>query len=188
MHHVALDRAGADDRDLDDQVVEALRPQARQHGHLRPALDLEDAERIGPLQHVVDGRVLARDRWRASSRRRRAGAAGRSALRMQVSMPSASTSTFMMPSASISSLSHSMKVRSSIAALPIGTISSRRPRVSTKPPTCCDRWRGKAEQLLASSTARRDHRVVRDRARPGAPASRRGPCPSCPTPCWRARP
>jgi hypothetical protein len=40
---------------------------------------------------------------------------------MQVSMPSASTSTFMRPSASMSSLSHSMKVRSSMAALPIGT-------------------------------------------------------------------
>jgi hypothetical protein len=31
---------------------------------------------------------------------------------MQVSMPSASTSTFIRPSASMSSLSHSMKVRS----------------------------------------------------------------------------
>ena len=39
---------------------------------------------------------------------------------MAVSMPSASTSTFIRPSASMSSLSHSMKVRSFIAALPIG--------------------------------------------------------------------
>ena len=59
------------------------------------------------------------------------------------SMPSASTSIFNMPSASKSSLSHSMKVRSSIAALPIGTSVSSRSLVITKPPTCCDRWRGK---------------------------------------------
>ena len=62
---------------------------------------------------------------------------------MQLSMPSASTSTFISPSVSMSSLSHSMKVRSSMAALPIGTVSSSRPRVSTKPPTCWERWRGK---------------------------------------------
>ena len=43
---------------------------------------------------------------------------------MQDSMPSASTSTFMRPTASMSSLSHSMKVRSAMAALPIGTVSS----------------------------------------------------------------
>ena len=43
----------------------------------------------------------------------------------------------------MSSLSHSRKVRSAMAALPIGTVSSSRRLVSTKPPTCCDRWRGK---------------------------------------------
>ena len=62
MDHVALDRAGADDRHLDDEVVEILRAKARQHGHLRAALDLEDAERIGAPEHAVDGRVLCRDR------------------------------------------------------------------------------------------------------------------------------
>jgi len=71
-------------------------------------------------------------------------AVGRSSPRLrQLSMPSASTSTFISSSASMSSLSHSMKVRSSMAALPIGTVSSRRPRVSTKPPTMLERWRGK---------------------------------------------
>jgi hypothetical protein len=39
---------------------------------------------------------------------------------MQVSMPEASTSTFRMPSASISSLSQQMTVRSSIVAFSIG--------------------------------------------------------------------
>ena len=61
MDHVALDRPRPDDRDLDDQVVEAARLQARQHVHLRPALDLEHAERIALAQHVVDLRHLLRD-------------------------------------------------------------------------------------------------------------------------------
>ena len=58
MDHVALDRAGADDRDLDDEIVEALRLQARQHRHLRAALDLEDADGVGAAEHAVDGRIL----------------------------------------------------------------------------------------------------------------------------------
>ncbi len=58
-------------------------------------------------------------------------------------MPSASTSILRMPSASRSSLSHSTKVRSAIAALTTGTTWSRRLLVRTKPPTCCERWRGK---------------------------------------------
>ena len=52
MDHVALDRAGADDRHLDHQVVEVARLEARQHGHLGPALDLEDADRNRPLQSM----------------------------------------------------------------------------------------------------------------------------------------
>ena len=120
MHHVALDRAGPHDRHLDDEIVEFARLQARQHVHLRPAFDLEDADASRPCtacrsrpvvgRHVGEAHVLAFMRAQI----------GRNALRMQVSMPSASTSTFIRPSASMSSLSHSMKVRSSIAALPIG--------------------------------------------------------------------
>ena len=60
MYHVALDRAGADDRDLDHQIVEAARAEARQEIHLRPALDLEDAEAVRAAEHVVDRRVLRR--------------------------------------------------------------------------------------------------------------------------------
>ena len=60
MHHVALDRAGPHDRHLDDEIVEFARPQPRQHRHLRAAFDLEDAERVGAADHVVDaGRPLA---------------------------------------------------------------------------------------------------------------------------------
>ena len=61
MDHVALDRAGPHDRHLDDEVVELLGPKARQHGHLGPALDLEDAHGVGGLEHGVDGRILFGD-------------------------------------------------------------------------------------------------------------------------------
>ncbi len=62
MHHVALDRPRPHDRDLDDEIVEALRLQSRQHRHLRAALDLEHADRIGARQHVVDGGIVGRQR------------------------------------------------------------------------------------------------------------------------------
>ena len=53
VDHVALDGAGAHDGDLDDEVVEAARLQPGQHVHLRPAFDLEHADRVGAAQHVV---------------------------------------------------------------------------------------------------------------------------------------
>jgi hypothetical protein len=58
VHHVADDGARADDRHLHHEVVEALGPQARQGGHLGAAFDLEDADRVGFLQHVVHLAVL----------------------------------------------------------------------------------------------------------------------------------
>ena len=62
MHHVALDRPRPHDRDLDHEIVEFARLEPRQHRHLRAALDLEDAERVGPAQHLVDLGLLGRDR------------------------------------------------------------------------------------------------------------------------------
>ena len=50
----------------------------------------------------------------------------------------------------MSSLSHSMKVRSSIAPLPIGTVSVSGRSVRMKPPTCCDKWRGMPINCSAS--------------------------------------
>ena len=81
-------------------------------------------------------------------------------------MPSASTSTLRRPSASRSSLSHSMTVRSSIAAFSIGTTSSSRLRVMTKPPTCWDRWRGKPISSCASASTCLQPRI--GRIEPGA--------------------
>src|SRR5882757_1986856 len=61
MHHVALDRAWTYDRDLDDEIVETFRPEARQHRHLRTALDLEHAERVGTAKHAINGSIFFRN-------------------------------------------------------------------------------------------------------------------------------
>ena len=61
VDHVALDRAGAHDRDLDDEIVEQFRLEPRQHRHLRPAFDLEHADRVGALDHRIDLGLLGRD-------------------------------------------------------------------------------------------------------------------------------
>src|SRR3546814_16529278 len=58
MDHIALDRAGAHDRDLDHQVVEAFGLDPRQHRHLGAAFDLEDAQGIGLLDHYIDRRII----------------------------------------------------------------------------------------------------------------------------------
>ncbi len=54
MDHIALDGPWPHDRDLDHEVVEFRRLHPRQHRHLRTAFDLEDAERVGLLDHPVD--------------------------------------------------------------------------------------------------------------------------------------
>ncbi len=61
MHHVALDRTRPDDRHLHHQVVERRRLEPGQHRHLRPALDLEGAQRVRLADHRVRGGVLGRD-------------------------------------------------------------------------------------------------------------------------------
>ena len=60
MDRVALDRSGPDDRHLDDQVVERLRPGAWQGLHLRPGLDLEHADRVRFAAQLVDRGVVQR--------------------------------------------------------------------------------------------------------------------------------
>ena len=51
---VALDRARPDDRHLHDEVVEGLWPRLGKRLHLGPALDLEDPDRVGRLEHLED--------------------------------------------------------------------------------------------------------------------------------------
>ena len=59
VDHVALDGAGADECDLDDEIVEAARLEAGEGVHLCAALDLEDADGVGAAEVVVDGLVGA---------------------------------------------------------------------------------------------------------------------------------
>ena len=61
VHHVALDRAGPDDRDLHHQIIEFTRLETRQHAHLRAAFHLEDTHGIRLAQHIVDFRLFRRD-------------------------------------------------------------------------------------------------------------------------------
>jgi hypothetical protein len=63
VHHAALDRAGPHDGHLHHQVVKAAGLEARQHTHLRAALDLEHAHGVGGTDHVegdgvVGGNIL----------------------------------------------------------------------------------------------------------------------------------
>ena len=62
VHHAAGDGPRPDDGHLDDEVVVASRPEPRQHRHLRPALDLEDADGVAAADHVVGGLVPFRNR------------------------------------------------------------------------------------------------------------------------------
>ena len=58
VHRAALDGAGADEGDLDHEVVEGAGLEPGQRGHLGPALHLEHADGVGRAEHVVDGVVL----------------------------------------------------------------------------------------------------------------------------------
>ena len=58
VDHVPLDGPRTHDRHFDDQVVEGGRLQPGEHRHLRPALDLEHADRVRPLDHPVHPRIL----------------------------------------------------------------------------------------------------------------------------------
>ena len=178
---------GPHDRDLDHQIVEFARLEPRQHRHLRAALDLKDAERIGPAQHLVDRGLLGRDRGEVVAAGRNAARSARSALRMQVSMPSARTSTFRMPSASRSSLSHSMTVRSSIAAFSIGTSSDKRPAGDHEAADMLRQMPREADQLAGE--VERQAQVAVGRVEPGLAHPLVGDrvVATSPRPCRRAR-
>ena len=61
MHHATLDRPRSHDGHLHHQVVKTAGLEARQHAHLRAALDLKHAHRVGLAHHVVGGRVFGRN-------------------------------------------------------------------------------------------------------------------------------
>ena len=102
-------------------------------------------------EHLVDAGIVLGDVGHVGDRR-----AGPSPSLIALSMPSASTSTFIRPRASMSSLSHSMKVRSFIAALPIGTGLVQPPLGQDEAAHVLRQMAGKAHQLAPPGpTARR---------------------------------
>ncbi len=124
VHRAADDRPGADERHLDGQVVQVLGQRLQQGLHLRPALDLEHADRVG----------LPGSRRRPRGRRSRS-ATGRSA-RPRVSairsthsstaesIPRPSRSILRKPASAQESLSHWQIWRPSMAAGTTGTSST----------------------------------------------------------------
>ena len=60
VHRPALDGAGTDEGDLDRELVELPRLEAREQPHLRAGLDLEHPDRVGAAEHVVDRGLLLR--------------------------------------------------------------------------------------------------------------------------------
>ena len=61
VHRLPLDRPGPHERDLHRDVVDRLGPRAQDDLHLRAALDLEAADRVGPLDLGEHVRVVERD-------------------------------------------------------------------------------------------------------------------------------
>ena len=61
VDRAALDRPRPDDRHLDGDVLQVLRPGPVQRLHLGPALDLEDARRLRLLDALVGGRIVVGD-------------------------------------------------------------------------------------------------------------------------------
>ena len=57
VHRAAVDRAGPDQRDLDDEVEELAWPQPREGSQLRAGFDLKHPNRVRAAQHVEDLRV-----------------------------------------------------------------------------------------------------------------------------------
>ena len=124
MHHLADDRPGPDDRHLDDEVVEALGLEARQRRHLRARLHLEDADRVGRLQHPVDLGIVRRQVPQPERLRRRAAGArliSASASCSTAIMPRPSRSILTMPMSAQSSLSHCTTTRPGMLAFSSGT-------------------------------------------------------------------
>ncbi len=61
FHRAADDRSRAHDGHLHDQILQLFRPGAGEHLDLGAAFDLEDADRVALVDHLVDQRVLEVD-------------------------------------------------------------------------------------------------------------------------------
>jgi hypothetical protein len=137
MDGAALDRPGPHERDLHGQVVQVLGPRPQQRLHLRPALDLEDADRVRLLNLRVDRLVVERNRDR-SIVEPPARAIRSTASSTAESIPSPSRSILRKPASAQESLSHWQSCRPSIAAGWTGTSSTSGRVEITIPPGCCE--------------------------------------------------
>ena len=146
----ALDRPGADQRHLDDDVVEGAGSQPGQRGHLGPALDLEHADGVGGAEQVVHPSSWGMVARSISTPR---CSVMRSTARWSiVSIPRPRRSNFTRPAAAQSSLSHWRTERSSIVAHSTGQYSTRGRSAMTMPPEWMPRWRGKPCTCRARSS------------------------------------
>ncbi len=164
VHRLPLDRPGTDERHLDRDVVEVLRPRAQQRLHLRTALDLEAADRVGAL----DLRVHRRDRraGRATGRSARRGGArsGRRTPRPPTASPARAgrSSGSRRPRTSPCPTGTSAGPPSPTAAP--GTSSTSGRVEITIPPGCWEMWRGRpaiSRQSSANARQRGERSFVR---------------------------
>ena len=153
---------GPDDRDLDDDVVKFPRASAAaastsapgsRSGRRRSCRPRRSCRRPSRSSSCISGEARV-------SRCPLCSASRSKARRMQPSMPTPSTSTFMIFSSSRSSFSHSITRRSTIVAGSIGTRSSSRSRVRTKPPGCWREMARRADQLAGQLERQREPRIV----------------------------
>ena len=166
MHHAALDRPGPHDRDLDHQVVEACAASGAAASTSARAIRSGTRRRVGALDHVVDGadprpgcpasrsvvpRSCRHHVERAADRRQHAE-------REHVDLEQAQRVEVVLVPLDDACARASPRSRPAPAA-------SSRPRAITKPPTCCDRWRGKPSSCAGERDQRADHADCRDRSR-----------------------
>ena len=62
MDHSTGNGSWSHDADFDNQIIEILRLESRQHGHLRPALDLKHPDRVALTDHIEYRSILRRNR------------------------------------------------------------------------------------------------------------------------------
>ena len=169
VHRPALDRARPDQRHLDDEVVELPRLEPGQRGHLRPRLDLEHADGVGPAQHLVD-LVLLGDRRQVDL--------VAAVLADQVDgvvqrrqHPQPEQVELHQPAAAQSSLSHCSTERSSIRPHSTGHTSITGRSQMTIPPEWMPRCRGASSTCSGQLETRRRDPVLGllRRRRHGAP-------------------
>ena len=145
MHHAALDRTRAARSRLRSRDRRTCRGFRRGSiAHLRARFDLEHADRVGAADHLVDGldpragmSCMLEAARRAAARRGRARAGSPTACRARARRLSAARALRDRPCPTGSRCGlASPRSRSARAARAC-------PRAITKPPTCCDRCRGK---------------------------------------------